>query len=210
MQNSLTCNKIPWLFPDFSRDWSFPDFSLTVATCRKNNWIQYTIFLPNTVGYCCNTFIFLPNTHKRPRVALLWYIIVCVAEAVKYCKISNISHTKSQNLNDSCLVLQLCVPNPLKPGVKSRMKSADRRCSNYIWVMNNLIAYWGAPYIRDLTVSFFHGGPEDISSCCAVSQRCKEAVHTHTTLHYTTLHYTTLHYTTLHTHTLAQASDIRI
>ena len=25
--------------------------------------------------------------------------------------------------------------------------SADRRCSNYIWVINNLIAYWGASYI---------------------------------------------------------------
>ena len=32
--------------------------------------------------------------------------------------------------------------------------SADRRCSNYIWVINNLIANWGASYIRDLTVSF--------------------------------------------------------
>ena len=31
--------------------------------------------------------------------------------------------------------------------------SADRRCSNYIWVINNSIAYEGAPYIRDLTVS---------------------------------------------------------
>ena len=30
--------------------------------------------------------------------------------------------------------------------------SADRRCSNYIWVIDNLITYWGAPYIRDLTV----------------------------------------------------------
>ena len=30
--------------------------------------------------------------------------------------------------------------------------SAGRRCSNYIWVMNNLIAYWGASYIKDLTV----------------------------------------------------------
>ena len=30
--------------------------------------------------------------------------------------------------------------------------SADRRCSNYIWVINNLIAYRGASYIRDLTV----------------------------------------------------------
>ena len=30
--------------------------------------------------------------------------------------------------------------------------SADRRCSNYIWVINNLFAYKGASYIRDLTV----------------------------------------------------------
>ena len=32
--------------------------------------------------------------------------------------------------------------------------SADRRCSNYIWVIDNLITYWGAYYIRDLTVVF--------------------------------------------------------
>ena len=30
--------------------------------------------------------------------------------------------------------------------------SADRRCSNYIWVINNLIAHKGATYIKDLTV----------------------------------------------------------
>ena len=36
----------------------------------------------------------------------------------KYCKISNISHTKSQKLNDSRLILQLSLPNLLKPGVK--------------------------------------------------------------------------------------------
>ena len=29
--------------------------------------------------------------------------------------------TKSQNLTDSCLVLLLSKPNPLKPGIKSRM-----------------------------------------------------------------------------------------
>ena len=27
--------------------------------------------------------------------------------------------------------------------------SADRRCSNYIWVINKFVAYWGATYIRD-------------------------------------------------------------
>ena len=30
--------------------------------------------------------------------------------------------------------------------------SADRRCSNYIGVVNNFITYWGATYIRGLTV----------------------------------------------------------
>ena len=37
-------------------------------------------------------------------------------------KISNMIRTKSQSLNDYRRVLQLSLPNPLKPGVKSRMK----------------------------------------------------------------------------------------
>ena len=37
-------------------------------------------------------------------------------------KISNTRRTKSQNLNVSRLVLQLSLLNPMKPGVKSRMK----------------------------------------------------------------------------------------
>ena len=45
-----------------------------------------------------------------------------VAFFIVYHQTSNISHTKSQNLNVSRLVLQLSLPNPLKPGVKSRMK----------------------------------------------------------------------------------------
>ena len=36
--------------------------------------------------------------------------------------VSNIRRTKSQNLNVSRLVLELSLPNPLKPDVKSRMK----------------------------------------------------------------------------------------
>ena len=40
----------------------------------------------------------------------------------KYRKISNIRRTKSQNLNDFHLVLHLSLLNPLKPGVKLRMK----------------------------------------------------------------------------------------
>ena len=36
--------------------------------------------------------------------------------------ISNIRRTKSQDLNVSHLILQLSLPNPLKPGIKWRMK----------------------------------------------------------------------------------------
>ena len=43
-------------------------------------------------------------------------------EYSSYRKISNTRHTKSPNLNVSRLVLQLSLPNPMKPVVKSRMK----------------------------------------------------------------------------------------
>ena len=39
--------------------------------------------------------------------------------------------------------------------------SADRRCSNYIWLINNLIVYKGAAYIRDLTVIVTNTGKID-------------------------------------------------
>ena len=41
---------------------------------------------------------------------------------IDYCKTSGIKHTKSQNLKVSHLILQLSLPYPVKPGVKSRMK----------------------------------------------------------------------------------------
>ena len=41
---------------------------------------------------------------------------------VKYRQISNIRRTKSQNLTAYRLVLLLSLPNPLKQGVKLRMK----------------------------------------------------------------------------------------
>ena len=48
--------------------------------------------------------------------------IIIKANCKNDCKVSSISCTKSEHLNVSHLVLQLSFPNPLKPGVKSRMK----------------------------------------------------------------------------------------
>ena len=45
-----------------------------------------------------------------------------VYTVIYYRKTSSISRTKSQNLNVSCILLQLSSLNPLKPGVKLRMK----------------------------------------------------------------------------------------
>ena len=39
-----------------------------------------------------------------------------------YRKIASIIRSESPNLNVSCLVFQLALPNPLKPGVETRMK----------------------------------------------------------------------------------------
>ena len=60
-----------------------------------------------------------------------------------YHKISNISLTKSQNL-DVFRLGCLCAiywSHVLSGEWRSSWSSADRRCSNYIWVINNLIAY---------------------------------------------------------------------
>ena len=46
----------------------------------------------------------------------------CPYQNIIYRRIFNIRRTKSPNLNVSRLVLQLSLPNPMKPSVKSRMK----------------------------------------------------------------------------------------
>ena len=37
--------------------------------------------------------------------------------------------------------------------MKTELEQAKRRCSNYMWMINNFIAYYGAAYIWGLPVS---------------------------------------------------------
>ena len=73
-----------------------------------------------------------------------------------YRKIYDIRSTKSPNLMilvSSCICLcPIYWSRVLSREWRCSWSSADRRCSNYIWVINNLIAYKGAAYIRDLVV----------------------------------------------------------
>ena len=57
------------------------------------------------------------QVHARRR----WTIHI-ISQPGIYRKISIVSHTRSQNLNASILVLQSPLPNSLKPGVTSTMK----------------------------------------------------------------------------------------
>ena len=61
----------------------------------------------------------------------------------KYHQTTYIRRTKYQHLNSLRLVLKLSLSNPLKPCVyvtewRCSWSSADRRCSNYIWVSKNI------------------------------------------------------------------------
>ena len=49
-------------------------------------------------------------------------MVNCTYPFSDYRQVSNIRCTKSQNLNDSHILLKSYLANPLKPGVKSRMK----------------------------------------------------------------------------------------
>ena len=64
-------------------------------------------YLAGMLDLDCHTWI----------VLLVAFLTMC-----KYREVSNIRSTKSQHFNVSRLVLQLSLPNPLKLGVKSRMK----------------------------------------------------------------------------------------
>ena len=77
-----------------------------------------------------------------------------VPSATNMVNFYNIRQTKSQDLNVSRLILQRSLPNPLKPSREWRCSwsSTDRLCSNYIWVINNFIAYYGATYISGFMI----------------------------------------------------------
>ena len=69
---------------------------------------------------------------------------------------SNLYHKVHQHLKVSHLDLRCLCPihwnQVFSREWRCNWGSADRRCSNCIWVINNVIAYKGATYIRGLMV----------------------------------------------------------
>ena len=115
-----------------------------IAHCKKNLWCKASYFTLQSQNLQYKTHPKFWPSHRWIFKTSLYYKTQLILENWWYCKTSNISNTQYQNFVDSRVVLQLLLLNPLKPGVKSRMNSwnsADRWCSNYIWVINNIIAY---------------------------------------------------------------------
>ena len=109
----------------------------------------------------------------------IWYFgsqkVIPLVLKMIYRKISNIRHTNFPNLNFSRLGLYLSLPvywsQVLNGKWRCSWSSANRWCSNYIWVINNLIAYYSASSIRHFTVfsgklGQYHGRWYPGSLCC--------------------------------------------
>ena len=137
----------------------------------KNGWnSEISVFILNFSGLWCE--VHDHGTLPFPQEAMImWVHVVCVVVVLvalqsqgECCKIFNISCTKSINLNDSHFVLQLSLPNPLKPDVKWRMKMYLEQRGQVMLqlhlIVNKFIAYWGVTCIRDLTVC--HNGERPI------------------------------------------------
>ena len=87
------------------------------------------------------------------------------------CQISKFSCFSSR-LTDVCSVQW---SQTLSREWRCSLSSADRRCSNYIWVVDDFIAYYGSSYIKGLTVVQSNRGSNEIS-CVILSHRGEDSL----------------------------------
>ena len=95
---------------------NIPALVLIMAWRRPGDKPLSEPMLVRSLTHICLTVTWPQNNSA---LSFSWEIMIWQLDV--YHQISNISQTKSQNLNVSHLVLQLSLPIPLKPGVKSRM-----------------------------------------------------------------------------------------
>ena len=128
-QSAITSLQAQTEFTQYKDTWLYITFNSHISHfTEKQEMVDYWMSNYNTMKVSSKSVLHIVHVVAGPRI---------------YREISNIRCTKSQNLHDSCVVLQLSLPNPLKSGTRSRRRCswsiADRPCSNYIWVINNFI-----------------------------------------------------------------------
>ena len=140
---------IHWLifpYPSGLLHWHCGNLTIAPVPAKQPWWIWINISCEFIMNDCITTTklsttkpcaYFLGYTvHTKNCAHDLWFVVVwhrlhCphmrtlapeagMSGRNMYCKTFSISHTKSQNLNVSCIVLRLSSLNPLKPGVKLR------------------------------------------------------------------------------------------
>ena len=112
---------------------------------------------PRQLCIRCQIYLIQQEQYGRTKIGRRYTgrLSTCCAH-YRYRKTSSINRTKSQSLNflvSSCSCLRsVHWSHALSWEWRCSWSSADRRCSNYIRVINNFIAYYGATYTRGFTV----------------------------------------------------------
>ena len=107
--------------------------------------IQCTCKVSRGIPNVCYVYLFYHNN-----IYLYW--IEIKFKCAYYHQTSNIRDQRKKMflvLSCSCLC-PIHWSQVLSQEWRCSWSSADRRCSNYIWVINSFIAYWGVPCIRGL------------------------------------------------------------
>ena len=124
---------------------------------ESGSWTYNQMLVSTVATDAVDALVLKSQSTTKPSASTLqtqWMLYHTMSIRCDYCKIFNIRHNKSQTLNVSQLGLQLSLHNSqvFSGEWRCSWSSAERRCSNYIWVINNFIAYSSASYIRDLMV----------------------------------------------------------
>ena len=174
MDELLTISNI-WLFIVFY-DWNplhiYYDFDVLVQ--ERRNCIANAMELHISCTNIWFSFKFVPEDCIEENLPLIevmawsctklsrylnqWCMIQYSSSGVfNCCQTSNIRHTNSLKLK--CFWIRLAVvfcpihwSQVLSREWRCSWSSAERRCSNYIWMINNFIASQGVTYIRGLTI----------------------------------------------------------
>ena len=113
---------------------------ICIGTIILLSWFPHSSKNMGKIGWYLTT-----TKHSKGRTVPIILGMYCSYTGYSiYSKISNISCTKSKNLNNFRLVLQLSLPSQLK--MLSRewrcsWSSTDRRSCRYMWLIDNFVAY---------------------------------------------------------------------
>ena len=143
--NGLAPNRwqtITWSSVDFNTTWYYSD-SMILRKCKSITLMYFCHIFHDYIFGCSKLTPHTPNSFRNHK--FIFHIIPphWTGRGI-YRKIYNIRCTIASSCSCLCPIQWSQV---LSREWRCSWSSADRRCSNYIWVINNFIAYKGTSYI---------------------------------------------------------------